>query len=144
MDCVTRQSSEVHSHIFLQHLVCVFSLCLLLCSKTSKERNHNTGASNVSAAMFLLGSNSFQRNDRGTSVCFLFRLPKGCCCRETSSARKCKLTSACCHHFCMLCCLCLESLCVFLLFPHPKKHQKSLGKQVLGGEEQVSATHDSQ
>lgn len=43
---------------------------LLLCIKTSKERNHNTGALNMSAAMFLLGSNSFQRNDTGTNVLF--------------------------------------------------------------------------
>ena len=63
-------SPEVHSRMLLQHLACVFSLRLLLCTKTSKERNHNTGALNVSAVMFLLGSNSFQRNDTGTSGFF--------------------------------------------------------------------------
>lgn len=44
----------------------VSSLPLLLCTKTSKERNPNAGALNVSAAMFRLGSDSFQRNDTGT------------------------------------------------------------------------------
>lgn len=94
---------------------------LLLCTKTSKERNHNTGALNVSAATFLLGSNSFQRND--TVFVFLFWLPKGYCCRETSSARKCKLTSAFCHCFCVLCSL-SWAFVVLLFFPPPKKQQK--------------------
>lgn len=91
---------------------------LLLCTKTSKERNHNTGALNVSAATFLLGSNSFQRND--TVFVFLFWLPKGYCCRETSSARKCKLTSAFCHRFCMLCSL-SWAFVVLLFFPPTKE-----------------------
>lgn len=70
---VTWQFSGVHSRIFLQHLACVFSLCLLLCTKTSKERNHNTGDLNVSAT-FLLESNYFQRNDTGISVLVFFVL----------------------------------------------------------------------
>lgn len=97
----------------------VFSASLLLCTKTSRERNDNTGALNVSAATFLLGSNSFQRNDTCTSVCFFFLswLPRGYCCRETSSARKCKPTSPTfCHCLCMLCCLLVTLLCVFTFF----------------------------
>lgn len=126
---MTRQSSEVHSRVSLQCLACVASLPLLLCTKTSKERNPNAGALNVSAATFCLGSDSFQRNDTSTewlvdlSSDFQRLLLKG-----TSSSKKCEFASpACCHHLCLLCYLYLESLWVFLLFS-PQRRAENFGR----------------
>lgn len=104
---------------------------LLLCTKTSKERNHNTGALNVSAATFLLGSNSFQRNDTVFVFCSDFQkaiaVGRPAVLGSANSLLPFVTASVCSA-------LCLEPLWFYFFPPTKEAAETKQEKQVLGGE----------
>lgn len=108
---------------------------LLLCTKTSKERNHNTGALNVSAATFLLGSNSFQRTDQVFVFCSDFH-------KAIAAGRPAVVGSAknanSQTHFCLLSpLLCVLfslswAFLVLIFFPHQRSSRNKTGEAGTG------------
>lgn len=102
---------------------------LLLCTKTSKERN--TSALNVSAATFLLGFNSFQRNYTVFVFCSDFQKAVGrpAVLGSANSLLPFVTTSVCAAFFVL-------SFCGFrFLSPTKEAAETKQEKQVLGGEE---------